>query len=134
MTSPPDIRHIILPNSLHLQCRDDSRTYFGDYLLVRVLLSLTIPLDTRFFTDDEACRAARLLLSDPLVYRRSVERMGVPSADAESVRTSLVDDLLRNSAHYLGSEQFPPRYIQTELKKARSGKVRKFDLPVFRGA
>jgi hypothetical protein len=124
----------ILPNSLQLVCRDDSRRYFGDYLLVRVRLSLAIPLELRFFRDEDERRAAQLLLPDPTVYRRSAERMGVASADAERVQTALVDGLLRNSAQYLGSEQFPLRYIQAEMIKARSGKVRNGDLSVFRSA
>ena len=134
MTAHPDLRQIVLPNSLHLVCRDDTRRYFGDYHLVRVLLSLSIPLEQRFFRDDEECRVARTLLPDPVVYCRSAERMGVPSADVEAVRTALIDDLLRHAGKYLGSAQFPMRFIQAELMKTRSGTGRKYEYPVFRGA
>jgi len=134
MTTHPDIRRIVLPNSLHLVCRDDTRRYFGDYHLVRVLLSLSIPLEPRFFRDDDERRVARSLLPDPVVYCRSAERMGVPTADVEAVRTVLVDDLLLHAGKYLGSAQFPMRFIQAELTKVRSGKGRKRDFPVFRGA
>ena len=134
MTTYPDIRRIVLPNSLHLVCRDDTRRYFGDYHLVRVLLSLSIPLEPRFFRDEDERRVARSLLPDPVVYCRSAERMGVPTADVEAVRTVLVDDLLLHAGKYLGSAQFPMRFIQAELTKVRSGKGRKRDFPVFRGA
>jgi len=134
MITHPDIRRIVLPNSLHLVCRDDTRRYFGDYHLVRVLLSLSIPLEPRFFRDDDERRVARSLLPDPVVYCRSAERMGVPTADVEAVRTVLVDDLLLHAGKYLGSAQFPMRFIQAELTKVRSGKGRKRDFPVFRGA
>ena len=134
MTSRPDIRRIILPNSLHLVCRDESRRYFGDYHLVRVLLSLSVPLEPRFFKDEDECRVARSLLSDPVVYCRSAERMGVPTADVETVRTVLVDDLLRHAGKYFGSAQFPVRFIQTEVMRVRSGRGRTRDVPVFRGA
>jgi len=134
MTTHPDIRRIVLPNSLHLVCRDDTHRYFGDYHLVRVLLSLSIPLEPRFFRDDDERRVARSLLPDPVVYSRSAERMGVPTADVEAVRTVLVDDLLLHAGKYLGSAQFPMRFIQAELTKVRSGKGRKRDFPVFRGA
>jgi hypothetical protein len=134
MTAHPDIRRIVLPNSLHLVCRDATRRYFGDYHLVRVLLSLSVPLEPRFFQDEEACRAARTLLSDPVVYCRSAERMGVPTADVDAVRATLVDDLLLHAGTYLGSAQFPERFIQVELTRVRSGKGRKRDVSVFRGA
>jgi hypothetical protein len=134
MTTHPDIRRIVLPNSLHLVCRDDTRRYFGDYHLVRVFLSLSIPLEPRFFRDEDERRVARSLLPDPVVYCRSAERMGVPTADVEAVRTVLVDDLLLHAGKYLGSAQFPMRFIQAELTKVRSGKGRKRDFPVFRGA
>jgi len=134
MTELPDIRQIVLPNSLHLVCRDATYRYFGDYHLVRVLMSLSVPLELRFFPDEDGLRTARSLLPDPVVYSRSAERMGVPTADVETVRTGLVDDLLLHAGHYLGSAQFPGRFIQTELTKVRSGKGRKSDFPVFRSA
>jgi hypothetical protein len=134
MTAHPDIRRIVLPNSLHLVCRDATRRYFGDYHLVRVLLSLSVPLEPRFFQDEEACRVARTLLSDPVVYCRSAERMGVPTADVDAVRATLVDDLLLHAGTYLGSAQFPERFIQAELTRVRSGKGRNRDVSVFRGA
>lgn len=134
MTEHPDIRRIVLLNSLHLVCRDDSRRYFGDYHQVRVLMSLPIPLELRFFRDEEECRVARSLLPDPVVYSRSAERMGVPTADVEVVRSVLVDDLLLHAGKYLGSAQFPMRFIQTEVMRVRSGKGLKRDFPVFRSA
>jgi hypothetical protein len=134
MTPDTELRRILLPNSLNLVCRDDSRRYFGDYHLVRVLMTLPVPLEPRFFRDEGECRIARSLLPDPLVYRRSAERMGVPTADVETVRSALVDDLLLHAGKYLGSAQFPLRFIQTELTRARSGRSRTSDIPVFRGA
>ena len=134
MTAHSDIRRIVLPNSLHLVCRDATRRYFGDYHLVRVLLSLSIPLEPRFFQDEEACRVARTLLPDPVVYSRSAERMGVPTAEVDAVRMTLVDDLLLHAGKYLGSAQFTERFIQAELSRVRSGKVRKREVSVFQGA
>ena len=134
MTEPHDIRRILLPNSLELVCRDDSRRYFGDYHLVRVLLSLPVPLERRFFSDDDQCRSARSVLADPVVYRRSAEKMGVPSAEVAAVRIRLVEELLRHAGEYLGSERFPARFIQAELTKVRSGRGRSHPVPVVRGA
>ncbi len=134
MTETTLIRQIILPNSLQLVCRDDSRRYFGDYLLVRLHASLAIPLESRFFANEDERLAAQLILPDPLVYCRCAERMGVPSAELTGVLESLVEDLLTNAGEYLGSVEFPARYIQAELRKARSGKGRRAELPVFRDA
>ena len=122
MTDSTDMRRILLPNSLQLVCRDGSRRYFGDYHLVRVLLTLDIPLEARYFEDGEDHRSALRLLPDPVVYRRTAERMGVPSARVEEVRSLLVAELLRHAGQYLGAERFPVRYLQSELARARSGR------------
>ena len=134
MTEQLPLRRIDLPNSLQLVCHDDTRRYFGDYHLVRLLLTLPIPLESRFFEDEAACLMARTLLPDPLLYSRSAERMGVPSAQVEGVRVLLMDDLLCHAGSYLGSMEFPRRFIQVELARLRTGKRRTIDFPVFRGA
>ena len=134
MTVPRDIRQIILPNALHLVCREDSRRYFGDYHLVRILMSVSVPLEPCFFDDEDDCRAARKLLPDPVVYHRVAERMGVSSADVEAVRTALVDDLLRHAGGYLGSAQFPRKFIRSELARTRSGRGNNRSVPLLRGA
>lgn len=124
MTDPTDIRRILLPNSLHLSCRDESRRYFGDYHLVRVVVTLPVPLESRFFVDADEYRAAQRLLPDPVVYRRVAERMGVPSAEVEAVRATLVEGLLTHAGRYLGSPRFPMRFLQGELAMVRSGRGR----------
>jgi len=134
MTVPPDIRQIVLPNALHLVCREDSRRYFGDYHLIRILMSVSIPLEPCFFDDEDECQTARKLLPNPVVYRCVSERMGVSSADVEAVRTALVDDLLRHAGGYLGSAQFPRKFIRTELARIRSGRGSNRSDSVLRGA
>jgi hypothetical protein len=134
MTVPRDINRILLPNALHLVCREDSRRYFGDYHLVRILMSVSVPLEPRFFDDGDECRAARKLLPDPVVYRCVSERMGVSSADVDAVRTALVHDLLRHAGGYLGSSQFPRKFIRAELSRIRSGGEINRSVPVLRGA
>jgi len=134
MTLPHDKQRIVLPNSLVLNWRDESRRYFGDYHLVRVHLSVSVPLEARFFDTGEECRAARELLPDPLIYNRLAEKMGVPSADVAAVRTSLVDDLLRHAGGYLGSVGFPRKFIRSELQRVRTGRGKKLSAPVYRSA
>jgi hypothetical protein len=134
MAVPRDIRQIVLPNNLHLVCREESRRYFGDYHLVRILMTVSVPLEPRFFDDGDECRAARKLLPDPVVYRRVAERMGVPTADVEAVRTALVDDLLLHAGGYLGSTQFPRKFIRSELARIHSVRGSNRSVPVLRGA
>jgi len=134
MTVPREIKQIILPNALHLVCREDSRRYYGDYHLVRILMSVSIPLEPHFFDNGDECRAARKLLPDPVVYHRIAERMGVPTAEVEAVRTALVDDLLRHAGGYLGSAQFPRKFIRAELARIRSARGINRSVPVLRGA
>jgi hypothetical protein len=54
-----------------------------------------------------------------VVYRRIVERTGVPSAEFESAKNNPVQNLERNSMSYLKTEDFPRKIIISEFTRAR---------------
>lgn len=80
------IRKFLLSNGLVLVVHDATRRYYEDYHLVRLEIAGTIRLCEEFFDDAESFAAARRLLGETVVYRRVLERMGVPYNQIVSVR------------------------------------------------
>jgi hypothetical protein len=74
--------------------RDLTRAYFGDYHHIRL---------------EVTCRVGRDHPTEDAVFQRVIEKMGVPTADIDSIRDSLVDDFLSASRAYLCSPDFPEK-------------------------
>lgn len=117
-----EIQSISLPNSLSLLCTDATRIYFGDYCHVRIQISISVPLSKQFFHNEDELQYARRMLPDPLIYRRTIERMGVPSSNVDMVRAELINDLMHHAARYLGTEKFPGQFVRAELAQLNSGR------------
>ncbi len=90
-------RQLTLENGLQIVIVDLSRNYFGDYCHVRLEICCAL-------SRDEGMSGA-----DTAVMRRIVEKMGVPSAEVEAAKESLVKDFLNNSISYLSLPDFPKR-------------------------
>lgn len=112
-----------LANGLKVLFADESNRYFGDYhrvcLQVTLLYPLAeLPVDNE---DDEVFRGrAMATLGKELKIIKKLERMGVPSAEVETVRQSLIDSFLESSADYLGRPEYPRSLVAAELKKRRT--------------
>lgn len=111
-------KQMLLENGVEIIITDLTRSYFGDYHLVR--LEITCRADAR------ACSCGGETANTSPVqgaeYRRIVEKMGVPSAEVETARESLVRDFLNNSLAYLSSPDFPAKLagaVSRQLKKAQ---------------
>ncbi len=110
-----------LPNGLTAEFFDLSNRYFGDYHRVCLEVRCPVPLRTEWFPGeggDELDRARRLL-GEEVVYGRRLERMGVAGSEVEKTREALVDDFLRTTSSYLGSAEFPSRFIAARLAEKR---------------
>ena len=100
-----------LANGLNVLFADESNRYFGDYHRICILVTLLYPL-AELPVDTEDDRAFRDI--------KRLERMGVPSAEVEKVRQSLIDSFLESSADYLGRPEYPRSLVAAELKKRRT--------------
>ncbi|AMV72074.1 hypothetical protein JCM30471_05740 [Desulfuromonas carbonis] len=123
MTELTLLRREQLENGLVLEFFDHSNRYFGDYHKVRVEVHSRLPLRIDLF-QDEADPAAALaqtaaLLGDAPLEVRQLERMGVPGAEVERVRTALIDDFLRTGSIYLARPDYPQRLLRQKLAVAR---------------
>lgn len=102
-------RQLTLENGLRLVIADLSRNYFGDYHHVRLEISFALPC-----TDGSSG-------GEPAMMQRVVEKMGVPSAEVDLAKESLVRDFLNSSLSYLSLPDFPSRL--TAACSARQRKV-----------
>lgn len=113
------IRQLMLANGLKVLFHDGSRRYFGDYHRAKVEITCRVPILEEYFPGKEEMEDALKVLGDAVVFRRSVERMGVSSAKLKSVLDSIMDNFCEHSLHYISSPAFPRKMVHMELAKAK---------------
>lgn len=111
------LRSIPLPNGLTIRVVDHTRHYYGDFYLVRLEFSCTVPLLETYFSDRPAYDEARRLLGDAVSYRRDAEQMGVPASAIEHVREKLVSNFIDHSLPYFTIPDFPRKLVLGEIRK-----------------
>jgi len=119
-------RMIQLPNGLVLHVYDTSRRYYGDYHLVRLEIVCEVAMQEDFFTDPNTFAEAIRLLGDSIVYRRNLERMGVPHERIDAARTCLMDGFEKTALGYFASEGFSRRLALSQFTRARGESNRSF--------
>lgn len=113
------IREMALDNGLVVRFFDHTRHYYGDFYLVKIEIVCEVPLHTDFFDDQADLEEAQRLVGDPAVYRREVEKMGVPSTAIATVTERLMGNFISHSLTYFSSPDFPRRFLRAELERAR---------------
>jgi hypothetical protein len=117
------IREERLDNGLRILFVDESNRYFGDYHRVCIQITLVCALDALPVanTDDEAFRDRALTtLGKELKVVKRLERMGVPTAEVERVRHSMIEAFMENASSYIGRPEYPRSLVNAELKKPRT--------------
>lgn len=118
------IRETGLENGLTIRFLDLTRHYFGDFHLVKIEIVCEIPLLPDYFADPAEHEEARRLIGAPVVYRRTVEQMGVPSTAIGMVTDRLIANFTDHSLSYFSAPGFPARFVRREFEKARKQPVR----------
>ena len=94
---------------------DQTKVYFGDYHHVR--------LNIVCFFDDSAINTLPCCPDDinlrSISYKRTLDRMGVPSKDVQSVTNTLLNDFKLNSLPYISSNEFPKKLIHNEIANTK---------------
>ena len=114
------IKSASLNNGLQINFTDESNRYFGDYHRICVAVTISYAVDR--LADDDLRLQAASVYGDRLKVVRHLVRMGVPSADCETVRNALIDDFMRHAASYLCRSDYPRLLVAAELRKARSSR------------
>jgi hypothetical protein len=121
------LRSMRLDNGLSIEFYDRSNRYFGDYHRVCIVVQFRIVIEAALFADvlDGAAeeQKARTRFGHELLITRTLERMGVASAELPEVRAALIDSYLSNSLAYLAVPGYPARLLRNELagKSPRRG-------------
>jgi len=114
------IRQEKLDNGLQIVFVDESNRYFGDYHRICIIATVLCTLSELAVesSDDEIflSKAIEKLGAELRVVKR-FERMGVPSADVDAVRNSMIDDFLKSASPYLNRPEYPRLLIDAEMKK-----------------
>lgn len=120
-----------LTNGITVEFFDRSNRYFGDYHRICIDVACSLPLCPEFFAaanDPEAeWQRARVVLGEEVVFKKTLEKMGVPGAEVDDTRQRLMEEFSRTTFPYLQSPEFPTRFVAAELAKTR--KVRHLFVP-----
>ncbi|BCA79512.1 hypothetical protein [Desulfuromonas sp. AOP6] len=113
----------VLDNGVVVAFSDRSNRYFGDYHRICIDVSCHIRLSVETFTaagDPEAeYRKAQSALGEEAVYQRTLERMGVAGAEVVETRQRMINEFCQTNFPYLGSPEFPARFVASEMAKVR---------------
>lgn len=112
------IRRIELPNGLVITIFDTTRRYYEDYHLVRLEVVCETAVRSEYFESPDDFSAAVGVLGETAVYRKSVEKMGVPYDEIGQAREQLVHGIESNCRGYFARESFPRKLVLSELAKA----------------
>jgi hypothetical protein len=105
----------LISNSITLL--DQTSHYFGGYFHVKLLVYSDIPLDRSYFDSDSEFSIALEKLGATVRFERVLEKMAVPKAEIESVRTQLLKDFDETAKGYLTNADFAPRFVRSEYQK-----------------
>lgn len=111
MSSLKLLHTLKLSNGLTVSIYDLTKVYFGDYHHVK----LSIDCSFDYIADELALDCPDNIELRLITYTRTLEKMGVPSRDTESVKNSLLNDFHLNALPYISSPEFPRKMIQSEL-------------------
>lgn len=113
------VRKFELSNGLTVFIYDATRRYYEDYHLVRLEIVCEARVLPEYFDNDELFAEARSLLGESAVYRRLVEKMGVPYGEIEAAREGLINGFEGSACNYFSTEGFPRKLVLSELAKTR---------------
>ncbi|MDD2500755.1 MAG: hypothetical protein PHN92_08050 [Geobacter sp.] len=117
MSEQSFLRNSMLPNGLQVTVADASRHYYGGYWQVCLEVSCLVPLELGQFSDPVAEADARRLLGAAVPFVRHLEKMAVHGDELAAVRQELLERFDRHLLPFLGNQQFPSRFIQSEFQK-----------------
>ena len=124
------LRSIKLDNGLVLEFHDHSNRYFGDYHRIKIFLIGRIPAAEHLPSELDGLSQGEALniLGAEVLYEKTLQRMGVATAEADAVKQQLIDDFLATGGRYLSQPNFPGRYLVKQLAERRK-KIRPFQVP-----
>lgn len=118
------IKHMELPNGLVITIYDATRRYYEDYHLVRLEMVCETAVRREYFDSSADFSDAVDVLGESAVFRKTIEKMGVPYAEIGQARQRLMEGIENNCRGYFAMESFPRKLVMSELAKARDKRRR----------
>lgn len=118
MSSGNIVRECNLADGVTAFVHDDTSHYYGGYYHVRLLITADFPLCSSWFDSEPEYQDAVRRLGSTLCFKRTLEKMAVPSSEVEAVRTGLLESFETNVLNYLNRPDFPRRFVLSEYEKA----------------
>ena len=118
------LREVTIGNNLTIRFIDRSRHYYGGFFQAAVEAVCDIPVTPEYIQAPAEHEQAISLLGQTAHFSKVLDRMGVLATDLEKTREQLIDEFLKTAAPYLAMEDFPSRFILSEINKQLRRKVR----------
>lgn len=119
MNSEEIIMECGLADGVTAVVRDASRHYFGGYYHVRLHVTAEVALFPAWFGSVAEYEDAVARLGRSVRYNRTLEKMAVPLAEVDAVRSTLLDSFETNLRTYLFRPDFPRCFVLSEYGRAR---------------
>lgn len=117
------LREIRLPNDLVVRFFDKTSHYYGGFFHVSILVKIEFVLSPELSPDGLDYEEAKSILGETVCHQQILERMGVRSDEADSVKKLLIEHFVETLSNYLADPAFPSRIVSAEMLKA--GKLKK---------
>ncbi len=109
---------IVLENGVEIHVYDVSKRYYGDFHKVKLEVVCEVQIREEYFDYTGEFEAARGVLGDRVVHRRIIEKMGIPTADLETVKDEILRNFKDHSLSYFSIATFPKKLIMCEMRKS----------------
>jgi hypothetical protein len=123
MNSDKLVRECELSAGLRAFIHDETSHYYGGYYHVRLQVTAEVPICGDWFGSEPEHEDALRRLGPMISFKRSLEKMAVPSAEVDSVRNSLLKSFETNVLSYLMRPDFASRFVLGEYQKACRAKT-----------
>lgn len=112
------LRSYSLAEGLQATVEDGTSHYFGGYYHVRLHILVDVRISEGWFDSRATYRDAVARLGERVIFTRTFEKMAVPDNEIDAVRATLQNAFEMNLLPYLLRDDFPRRFVESEIKKA----------------
>jgi hypothetical protein len=123
------IEKIALPNGLHLEIWDYSRSIAKDTDKVTLYICAPIPLEPSFFSENSQYEKTRKCLGDSLLFEYRNERSFVVQAERDQIFRQFVDIFKQDTLPYLSKPDFPRRFALSKYREIEKNPYQYREMP-----
>jgi hypothetical protein len=113
------VQTISLENGLTINIYDSTKRYYEAFYLVKLEVVCEVALHKDIFANESEFSEAKKLFGDSVVYRRTLEHMGVPESELADAKKTLLRNFEQNSLPYFATAHFPQKIVISECIRAR---------------